>query len=142
MGPLAHSGAALSALVAGEGAALARCADAALSKPGTVTLELALLGTPQLVAARVGAWSALVLRRLVSLRSWALPNLIAGEALVPEFLQQDARPEPIAAALLELLQGAARERQLAGFESVRKRLGDDVAAVRAAEIADSMLPAR
>ncbi len=127
------------ALVAGEGAALARCADAALSKPGTVTLELALLGTPQLVAARVGAWSALVLRRLVSLRSWALPNLIAGEALVPEYLQEAAVPARLAQALLGLVYGDEGRAQRAGLARVRKALGAQRATARLADIVEEML---
>jgi len=68
-----------------------------------------------------------------------MPNLIHGSALVPEFLQGDAKPAPIAGALRALLEGPERARQQAGLEEVRKRLGDDVAAARAAAIADSML---
>jgi lipid-A-disaccharide synthase len=131
------------ALVAGEGHALARCADAALSKPGTVTLELALLGTPQLVAARVPVWTALALRRLVSVRWWALPNLIAGEELVPELLQEAARPQPIAEALLRLVGGPEGAAQRAALARVRQALGAARATARVADIVEEMLgPAR
>jgi lipid-A-disaccharide synthase len=114
-------------------------ADVALAKPGTVTMEAALLGCPLVVAGVAHPLSAALWRRLSRVDSFAMPNLIADAALVPEFLQRDARPEPIADALAALLDGPGRARQQAGFETVRKRLGDDVAAERAAAIADAML---
>ena len=77
---------------------LARAADVALTKPGTVTLEVALLGTPQVVVARVPALSAFLTRRLVKTRFWAMPNLIAGAEVVPELLQERAEPACIADA--------------------------------------------
>jgi lipid-A-disaccharide synthase len=57
---------------------------------------------------------------------------------VPEFLQQRARPERIALALAELLEGSVREVQLAHLERVRQRLGSPGAAERAAAIAQEM----
>ena len=129
-------------LIAGRSRELLRAVEVALAKPGTVTLEAALLCCPLVVSGRAHPLTAALWRRLSRVSTFAMPNLISGAALVPEFLQQDARPEAIADALLPLLEGPARERQLAGFESVRKQLGDDVAAARTAEIADSMIGAR
>jgi len=130
------------ALVAGRSRELLRAADVALAKPGTVTMEAALLGCPLVVAGRTDPFSAALWRRLSHVKTFAMPNLIHGGALVPEFLQGDAQPGRIAAALLALLGGPERDKQQAGLEEVRKRLGDDVAAERAAAIADSMLTAR
>jgi lipid-A-disaccharide synthase len=115
-----------------------RAADVALAKPGTVTLEVALLGTPQVVTTRVNALSAWLIRRLVRVSSYTMPNLIAGRAVVPEFLQEDADPERIAEALLGLLAGPAREAQLAALASLREALGGGGAAARAAQIAEEM----
>jgi lipid-A-disaccharide synthase len=129
------------ALIEGRSRELLLAADAALAKPGTVTMEAALLGCPLVVAGRAHPFTAALWRRLSRVPTFAMPNLISGAALVPEFLQRDARPERIASALAALLAGPARERQLAGFEDVRKRLGDDVAAERTAAIADEMLRA-
>jgi lipid-A-disaccharide synthase len=129
-------------IVAGRSRELLRASDVALTKPGTVTLEAALLGCPLVVTGRAHALTAAVWRRLSRVSTFAMPNLVAGAPLLPEFLQRDAQPQPIAEALLALLSGPARERQLAGFEAVRKRLGDDVAAARTAEIAEEMLAAR
>lgn len=126
-------------LVPGRSRELLVAADAALTKPGTVTMEAALLGCPLVVAGRAHPVTAALWRRLMRVRTFAMPNLITGAALVPEFLQQDAQPERVAPALLALLDGPERARHLAGLEEVRKCLGDEVAAERTAAIADAML---
>jgi lipid-A-disaccharide synthase len=127
------------ALVDGRTHELVRAADVALSKPGTVTVEVALLGTPLVVAARVPAATAFVMRRLVKLEYWAMPNLIAGQAIVPELLQEDAQPQRLADALRALLSGPARAQQIAALARVRAALGGGGAAARTAAIAREML---
>jgi lipid-A-disaccharide synthase len=114
-------------------------ADCALAKPGTVTVEAALLGTPLVVAARANPLTAFVARRVVRLPTFTMPNLIAGRPVVPEFLQEQARPERIAETLLALLSGEERARQQAALARVRERLGPGGAAVRAARIAQEMI---
>lgn len=121
--------------------ALLAC-DVALVKPGTSTLEAALLGRPAVVAARASRVTAAIVRRLLLVDSLAMPNLIAGREIVPEFLQEDANPGDIARALLELLEGPARERQMEALEAVRDALGGGGAARRTAEIAEEMIVAR
>jgi lipid-A-disaccharide synthase len=115
-----------------------RAADVALAKPGTVTLEVALLGTPMVVTTRVNRFTAFLVRRLVRVPSYTMPNLIAGQAIVPELLQEDADPARIAEALLALLAGPARDRQVAALAGVRDALGGGGAAARAADIAEEM----
>ncbi|MDZ7826745.1 MAG: hypothetical protein U5R48_12855 [Gammaproteobacteria bacterium] len=79
-------------------------ADLALVKSGHGTLETMLTGRPMVVAYRVGPWTWRLLRRLVrSSPGSALPNLLAGESLVPELLQDAATPEALAEALLSEL---------------------------------------
>jgi lipid-A-disaccharide synthase len=117
-------------------------ADVALAKPGTATLELCLLGTPFVVAGRAHPLSAAIMRRLVRLPSWTLPNLLAGAPIVPEFLQEQARPERVAAALAELLAGPARALQQRRLAEVARRLGPGGAAERAAAIAEEMVRGR
>jgi len=116
-----------------------RAADVALAKPGTVTLELALLGMPCVVTARVNRLTAFLMRRLVRVSSYTMPNLIAGRSIVPEFLQEDADPLRVADALLGLLRGPERALQLAAFAEVRTALGAGGAAARAAAIAEEMM---
>lgn len=99
-----------------------RRARAALVASGAATLELALAGAPMVVAYKV-APAEWPLRHLVAVDSVALPNLVLGEALVPELLQERATPRALADALEPLLRGgAAREAQLAGSARLRARL--------------------
>ncbi|MBL6749923.1 MAG: lipid-A-disaccharide synthase [Nevskia sp.] len=113
-------------------------ADAVLLASGTATLECLLLQRPMVVAYRVSALSAALVRafKLIKIDHVSLPNLLCDQAVVPEFLQEQAQPEALGAALLELLgDRAARERQLARFAGVRDILKRDAAAAAAAAIA-------
>ena len=85
-----------------------RIAHAALAKSGTVTLELAISGVPMVTAYRTGAMEAWILRRAIKVNSVILANLVVGENVVPEFLQEDCTPEKLAAALRDLLGDSAR----------------------------------
>lgn len=118
-------------------------ADAALSKSGTTTLEAALAGAPQVIAYRMNALSYQLARRLVQVPHIGMVNLVAGRRVAPEFVQGDARPEVLAAALRPLLVVGSPERtaQLEGIAEVKQRLGGPGAARRAAEIARSFLAA-
>jgi lipid-A-disaccharide synthase len=115
--------------------------DVAVIKPGTATLEAALLDCPSVIVARGNALSVALVRRLLKVDALGMPNLIAGRTIVPEFLQGDAQPEKIATSVLELFAGPAREHQLRALAGVRARLGRGGAARRAAEIAEEMIVA-
>ena len=65
-----------------------KLAQAALAASGTVTLELALAGTPMVVAYKVDALIAPLLRRLIVAPSIVLANLVLGENVFPEFAQE------------------------------------------------------
>ncbi len=113
-----------------------RAARAALVTSGAATLELALAGVPMAVAYRVSPPESL-LRFLVTVDSIVLPNLIAGDNFIPEFLQEQATPAALAGAIAMLLQSdAARARQLAGFAQVHAQIAGAGAcpSARAAEI--------
>jgi lipid-A-disaccharide synthase len=88
-----------------------RTARAALVKSGTGTLELAVAGVPMVAAYRGGAIEAFIAKRVVKLSTVILANLVLGEAVVPEFMQNDAKPQRMAAALAPLL-GNTAERAL------------------------------
>jgi lipid-A-disaccharide synthase len=79
-----------------------RTARAALAASGTVTLELALAQVPTVVAYKVSKLEE-QLKYLITVSTIVLPNLILGENAVPEFLQADANPEKLSAALIPLL---------------------------------------
>lgn len=85
-------------------------ADAALAASGTVTLELALTGTPMIVAYKYD-WYLHLLRPLIKAEYFALANHILGKKAFPEFIQADCTPENIAVALAPLMNNSSRERQ-------------------------------
>lgn len=93
-----------------------RMARAALAKSGTVTLELALAGVPMVAVYRGGTVEAFIARRLVRVSSVILANLVLGENVVPELLQEECTAQRIAPLLREVLgETALRERQVTAF---------------------------
>lgn len=99
-----------------------RLARAALVASGTATLELALSGTPMVVAYRVEPL-AVLLRWMVKVPSIVLPNLILEENVFPELIQEECTGEKLAAALLPLLRGGPeRERQLTALQGLAARM--------------------
>jgi lipid-A-disaccharide synthase len=106
-------------IVEGEQAKLAtfREARVALAASGTVTLELALASIPTVAAYRVGFIEAMIARRMIKVPTVLLPNLILGEKLMPEFLQEEASVEKLSQGMLSLLdEGAERTLQIEGFQ--------------------------
>lgn len=120
---------------------LLRASSAALVKSGTSTLEAALAGTPFVVAYRMNPLTYQIARRVVEVPHIALANLIAGARVVPEFVQGDATPEALSAALLPLLDESSTERVrvVSGLRRVEAALGGGGAAARVAEIAAELL---
>lgn len=109
-------------------------ADLALAKSGTVNLETALLGVPQVVAYRVSRLTAWIARHVLK---FSVPfispvNLVEMRAIVPELLQDAATPEAIAQAALELLEPDRRAQMQADYQQMRQALGDGGAIERAA----------
>ena len=91
-----------------------KAATLALACSGTVTTELALAGCPMVVAYKVGAITAAIVRLLIRTPYINLLNIAAGEAIVPELLQEDCTGETLAAALAERLDNPSlREAQIA-----------------------------
>src|SRR6202035_4849287 len=114
-----------------------RIARAALAKSGTVTLELAISGVPMVAAYRAGAVEAWIMRSMIQVNSVILANLVVGENVVPEFLQQDCTPEKLSQALREVLgDSPSRRRQIEAFAGIDARLstGNQPPSVRAADI--------
>ena len=114
-----------------------RIAQAALAKSGTVTLELALAGVPMVAAYRTGSMEAWILRRAIKVNSVILANLVIGQNVVPEFLQQDCTPEKLSHALRDVLgDSALRRKQLEAFARIDAIMstGNQSPSVRAADI--------
>jgi lipid-A-disaccharide synthase len=103
-------------------------AKAALTKSGTSTLELAMAGVPMAVTYRVNPLSGAIGRRVIKVPHVAMINLLSHGELVPELLQQDCKPEKLAATLQSLLTDpAAAAAQRAGFAAALDSLRPPVA---------------
>ncbi|MSP81591.1 MAG: lipid-A-disaccharide synthase [Alphaproteobacteria bacterium] len=99
-------------------------ADAALAASGSVVLELAAAGVPTVVGYRTSLGTAFIGRRLIRIPHVSLVNILAGEAVMPEFLQEHCRPEALADALDRILTDpAARTRQQDTARDVMAKLG-------------------
>jgi lipid-A-disaccharide synthase len=108
-------------------------ADLALVASGTASLETALFKTPMVIAYRQSPLTAVLMRAMLYLPYVGMPNILAGEKLVPELLQDAANPAALAGALLALLRDtAAQRRQIERFREFHQLLRRD-AAGRAAD---------
>jgi lipid-A-disaccharide synthase len=87
-------------------------ATLAIASTGTVTLECAYFGVPTVALYKTSLLTYQIARRIVRVNYLAMPNLLAGEALYPEFIQNEATGENIANAALQLLDDPARRAQL------------------------------
>lgn len=126
-------------IVEGEAGKFAafRSARAALACSGTVTLELAVAGVPQVVAYRTGWLEAQIARRLITAETAVLANLVIGEKVVPEFLQEYGTVEAVSKALAAVItEGPERQRQVEAFARLDAIMGfaDEAPSVKAARI--------
>lgn len=117
------------------------CADAALAKSGTTTLEAALADVPMVVAYRVNPLTYWLARRLITVPWISLVNLVAEAPVVEELIQQAATPERLADAVTPLLhpEHPKTRAQRDGLRRVRERLGGGGAAAKVAGIAAELL---
>lgn len=103
-------------------------AEIALVASGTATLETALLKTPMVIAYRQSPVTWALMRRMLYLPYIGLPNILAGEQLVPEFVQEKATPGALANALLDLLHDAvAQRKQIERFREIHLILRQNTA---------------
>jgi lipid-A-disaccharide synthase len=100
--------------------ALAFC-DTAIVASGSVTLEAAILRTPTLVIYKISLLSYLIARMLVKIEFISLPNIIAGKAVFPEFIQ-DIDPEKIAEKALYMVHNG-KETIQEGINGIIEKLG-------------------
>jgi len=120
-----------------EKRAVFRIAHAAFVKSGTATLELAIAGVPMVAAYKVGAVEAAIMRRAIRTSSVILANLVIGENVVPEFIQEDCAPDKLLPALRDILTDSLmRRRQLEAFAKLDAIMspGKQPPSVRAADI--------
>lgn len=118
-----------------------QAADAALIASGTATLEALLLECPHVITYKVPWLTAQIMKRQALLPWVGLPNILARRDLVPEVLQEQARPETLAEALEKLLSDpAARQAQIDEFRIQRQRLRRDTPRLIAQALAPFLKP--
>jgi lipid-A-disaccharide synthase len=107
---------------------------------GTATLETACWGTPMIVVYKVSNISWYLGRMLVSIKNIALPNIIAGETIVPEILQHNVNVQRLTEEVLKILQDDKLYSEIKNkLSSVKSKLGEIGASKRAAEIIVNLL---
>jgi lipid-A-disaccharide synthase len=122
------------AIVEGDADTVLASADVALTASGTATVQTALHDTPMVIVYRVSPLSYRLLRRLVKVDAIGMVNLIAGERIVPELVQDAFTAEAVAAEAVSMLTDPARAASVrSGLAKVRARLGGPGASHRAAE---------
>lgn len=105
--------------------------SAAVTKSGTVTLELALLGVPETVVYRVSKISYFIMRGLSGARHVSLPNIILKKEAVKEFIQDNLTPEKVAQEAVRMLSDKKYASKMrADFRSLRKMHGPAKDAVK------------
>ncbi len=124
-------------LVQGRSREAMAAADVVLLASGTATLEAMLLKRPMVVAYRVAPVTAWIARRLLTVSHFALPNLLAGRTLAPEFVQDAATVDNLGPAVLRWLDDAAARAELVvEFDALHGQLRCDASRQAAAAVAE------
>jgi lipid-A-disaccharide synthase len=122
------------AIVEGDTDTVLASADVALTASGTATVQAALHDTPMVIVYRMAWLSYQLARRVVTLETIGMVNLIAGETIAPELVQEAFTPEAVAREAISMLTDRDRAATIrAGLANVRTRLGGPGASRRAAE---------
>jgi lipid-A-disaccharide synthase len=118
---------------------VANACDAVLCVSGTVTLQTALVGTPMVILYKMAPLTYEIGRRLVKVPYIGLVNIVAGEGVVREFVQQDASVENLSREILRLVSDADYAAEVrAKLSLVRKEMGEPGCSARVAEMASEM----
>ena len=117
----------------GETAEIMQRAWAGIVASGSATLEAAYFRTPFVLVYKVAWPTYLAARLVVNVKHLGMPNLLADKEVVPEFIQQQAKPGAIAKAAQPLMENArTRERMISEFDAIVSKLGGSGASERAA----------
>jgi lipid-A-disaccharide synthase len=121
-------------VVVGDANGVLAASDVALTASGTATVQAALHDTPMVIVYRVSPWTYRLGRRLVTVDTFGMVNLIAGRKIVPELIQNDFTPEAVASEAVSMLTDVSRASRIRdGLRDVRRKLGEGGASRRAAE---------
>lgn len=131
-------------VIDGQARTLMRASDVILLASGTATLEAMLAKRPMVVAYKVAPLTFALVKGLGLLKvdHYALPNVLAGERVVPELMQHDCTPERLAEATLAMLRDPSAEARLAHrFRALHEQLRRDASA-RAADAVEELMGPR
>ena len=126
-------------LLVGNARRLMIASDVVLLASGTATLEAMLAKRPMVVAYRVAPLTYTLVKGLgmLKVKNYSLPNVLAGERVVPELMQRDCTPEKLAAATLAMLRDdEAMERIGPRFRQIHLQLRQDASARAADAVAE------
>jgi len=119
---------------------LVRACDAVISVSGTVTLETALVGTPMVVIYKLSPLTFQLAKRLVKVDNIAICNIVAGETVVQELIQDQATPENISSEIARILCDTAYNQRIKNkLATVRAKLGCGGASKNVAQLIISLL---
>jgi lipid-A-disaccharide synthase len=106
--------------------------DLVITASGTAALEIALIGVPMVVVYKMSALSYAIASRLIKSKYISLPNMIAGQKLVPELIQKEANGDNIAQHALKILKNDNTD-LIRAFSKIHQQLNKN-SANQAAEI--------
>ena len=124
-------------VIEGQSRLAMMASDAVLCASGTTTLEAMMIGKPMTIAYKMAWMSWQILSRMVTSPYVGLPNVIAGRAVAPEFLQGDATVENLYQSVLESFSEQG-EKQRQTFMELRQTIGEDYAA-RSADALETLI---
>ncbi|MFI3220933.1 MAG: lipid-A-disaccharide synthase, partial [Methylococcales bacterium] len=117
-----------------------QCCDAVMTSSGTATLEIALLTVPMVICYKLSPLTYWLGRLLVKTKFIGLPNIVAGQSIVQEFIQRDATAKNLAAEVAQILMDENyRDTMLGNLQDVRQRLGQGGGSKNMAVLALEML---
>jgi lipid-A-disaccharide synthase len=128
-------------LITGQARDVMAAADVVLTASGTASLEALLLKRPMVVAHRIAPLTYWLVRKLgvAKLPHFSLPNLLAGRSVVPEFVQDQVRPDVLGPALLKFLDGEPRDGGwYDSFAGIHRELRRDASATAAIAVLEML----
>ncbi len=119
---------------------VARLCGTILTVSGTVTLQVALAGTPMVIFYKMSPVTYAIGKRLVKVAHAGLPNIVANKRVVPEFIQNEATPQALASEALHVLNDPSyADTMKAALQTVQKQLGNPGCSARVAEMLFDLL---
>jgi len=114
--------------------------DAIITVSGTVTLEIAMIGIPMVIIYRVSPFTYMIGKRLIKVDHIGICNIVAGERMVKELIQDEAQPDLIADEIDKIISDAEHDRVIRDkYQMMREKLGAGGCSAKVADITLAML---